>query len=162
MGCVSTNFCIFTVFLVSENKLLILGLFRRYFLQILPQLKNFFQKSKCAHHPRTRRHLCAKFDFLRPSRSVVGYRLKKKNSHPDTHPAYFAISKPQCFALRNNRPTIKFPDSFRKPPDTQRSLYLPHSTDLSSSSMSSHSLSVTHSLFHSIPKTYLLHKSFPS
>jgi len=30
----------------------------------LLQLKNFFQKSKCAHHPCTRHHLCAKLTFL--------------------------------------------------------------------------------------------------
>jgi len=36
------------------------------FLQVFPQLI-FFQKSKGAHHPRTRRHLCAKCAILRPS-----------------------------------------------------------------------------------------------
>jgi len=39
------------------------------FLQMLPQLKNYFQKPKCEHHPRSRRHLCAKFDIRRPSQS---------------------------------------------------------------------------------------------
>jgi len=37
-----------------------------FFRQILPQLKNIFEKSKCAHNPHTRCHLCAKFDVLRP------------------------------------------------------------------------------------------------
>jgi len=36
---------------------------------ILPQLQNFFRKFKCAHHPRTRCHLCAKFDVLKLSQS---------------------------------------------------------------------------------------------
>jgi len=37
------------------------------FFATLPQLKNLFQKSNCAHHPRTRRHFCANFDVLRHS-----------------------------------------------------------------------------------------------
>jgi len=53
-------------------------------LPVLPQLKNFFQKSKCAHHPRTRCHFCAKFDVLSQSWDIVW----KKNSHPPRHPAY--------------------------------------------------------------------------
>jgi len=54
---------------VSEEKLAFL-LFASFWpiLAKFVQL-NFFQKSKCVHHPRTRRHLCAKFDVLRPSQS---------------------------------------------------------------------------------------------
>jgi len=50
------------------------GIFGLFFLPILPQFKNFFQKSKCEHHPRTRCHLYAKSDILRPSQSwdIVG------------------------------------------------------------------------------------------
>jgi len=45
-------------------------------LQISPQ------KSKCTHYPRTRRHLCAKFDVLRPSQSRdIVWRTV---THPDT------------------------------------------------------------------------------
>jgi len=51
-----------------ENNLLIFGLFL-WFLLILPQLKSFSKNHKRARHPRTRRHLCAKFDVLRPSQS---------------------------------------------------------------------------------------------
>jgi len=54
----------------------------------------------------------------------------------------------------------QLPDFFRKPIDTQSSTRLPHSTHLSSSSMSTHLLSVTLSLFRSILKTYFFHKSF--
>jgi len=55
------------------------------FLQIWPRYI-FSQKSKCAHHPRTRRHPCAKFDVLGPSQSWdIVWRI---NSHsprdPDT------------------------------------------------------------------------------
>jgi len=39
------------------------------FLQILPQFFKNLQKSKCVHHLCTRRHLCAKFDDLRPPQS---------------------------------------------------------------------------------------------
>jgi len=60
--------------------------------------KNLLQKSKCAHHAHTRRHLYA---F-----SVLRYRLQRKTvtypeSHPDRHPANFAIREPQCSALGN-------------------------------------------------------------
>jgi len=55
---------------------------------ILLQLKTF-QKSKCAHHPHTRCHLCAKFDALRPSESWDIVRVEKKQSptQTDRHPA---------------------------------------------------------------------------
>jgi len=56
-----------------------------YFLQIFPQLKNFFQKSKCTHHPHTRCHLCAKFDVLRPSQSWdIGWRKKQSPTQTPT------------------------------------------------------------------------------
>jgi len=42
-------------------------IFGGFFLKILLQLKNFFQKSKCVHHPCIRCHRCPKFDILRPS-----------------------------------------------------------------------------------------------
>jgi len=42
----------------------IFGLFFSHFATI-----NFLEKSKCAHHAHTRRHLCAKFDILKPSQS---------------------------------------------------------------------------------------------
>jgi len=35
-------------------------------------LKKLFQNCKCAHHPCTRRHLCAKFDVLRLSEISSG------------------------------------------------------------------------------------------
>jgi len=54
---------------VQVEKIGILGLFLACFLQILPQLKHFFLTPTWAHHPCTRRHLCAKFDILRPSQS---------------------------------------------------------------------------------------------
>jgi len=64
--------------------------FLAYFCQLL-QLEKLFHKI---------RHLCAKFDILRPSQSwdIVW----RNNSHPPRHPAYFAIHEPQCSAPRNN------------------------------------------------------------
>jgi len=64
------------------SSLAFFGLFVAVSLQILPQLKNFFQKSKCVHYPHTRLHLCAKFDILRLSR----FRdiIWRKVTHPDT------------------------------------------------------------------------------
>jgi len=53
-----------------------------HFLQILRQLKNSFQ------NPRTKHHLCAKFDVLRPSQSRDSAWSK---SHSPRDPAYFAI-----------------------------------------------------------------------
>jgi len=50
--------------------------FWHFFLQILPELKNFLQKSKCVHHSRTSRHLCATSDVLRHSQSW-GIALRK-------------------------------------------------------------------------------------
>jgi len=70
-------------------------------LQILPQLKTFFFKSKCAHHPCTRRHLWAKFDIFRPSQSWDIVWRKITATHPDRHPAYFTIWELQYSALRN-------------------------------------------------------------
>jgi len=52
------------------------------FLPTLLHIKNFFQKSKCVYHPRTRCHLCAKSDILTPAQSI--YCLNKKVTHPDT------------------------------------------------------------------------------
>jgi len=64
----------------------VFALFGQFFLQISLQLKNFFQKSKCVHHPRTRRHLCDKFDvrseaFSVPPQISLG---EKPVTHPDT------------------------------------------------------------------------------
>jgi len=74
------------LFVVSEVKcveknVLIFGVFC---VQIMPQLKNFFQKSKRAHHLRTRRHLCVNFDVLRSSQSrdIASRRKKQSNNHP--------------------------------------------------------------------------------
>jgi len=39
------------------------------FVQILPRIKTFSKISKCVHHPRTIRHICA---TLRPSQSYTG------------------------------------------------------------------------------------------
>jgi len=51
------------------------------FLQTEPQfLKTFFEKYKCVHRPRTRRHLCAKFMFLRLSFEISF----GENTHPPT------------------------------------------------------------------------------
>jgi len=51
-------------------------------LQILPQFK-FSRNLKFVHHPRTIRHLCAKFDVLGPSQSwdIV---CRKTQTDPDT------------------------------------------------------------------------------
>jgi len=67
--------------------------FSRFFLQILLQLQNFYQKSKCTHHARTRRHPYAKFDVLKPSQSWdIAWR---KTDQPTIHTAYFAIRGPR-------------------------------------------------------------------
>jgi len=69
-----------------------------YFLPnfcILPQIKNFFQKSNCAHYPRIRHHLCAKFDFL-GLRSPEYSFGEKTVTNPSRHPAYFAIHTEEC------------------------------------------------------------------
>jgi len=58
------------------------ALFRVFSLQILLQLKNFCQKSKCMHHHRTRCHVCAKFDVRRPSQSSD--IAQRKTSHTPT------------------------------------------------------------------------------
>jgi len=72
--------------------------FLAIFWQILPQLKNFSQKCKRAHHPRrpTRRHLCAKSNVLMPFQSWDSLWREKTVRHRDTHPAYFATREPQC------------------------------------------------------------------
>jgi len=66
------NFCISTkLILVTEvacgNNWIIYDvfwpIFGRLFANFATIEKNFFQKSKCTHHLRTKRHLCAKFDF---------------------------------------------------------------------------------------------------
>jgi len=73
------------------------------FLQSLSQLKNFFlQKSKCVHHSRTRRHISAKFDVIRPShaRDIV---WRKAVTHPptqtDIHPP--SLFRHQWTSLRS-------------------------------------------------------------
>jgi len=70
---------------VFFGKLAFLVYFWHFQLQILPQLKTFLQKSKCAHHSHTRHHICAKFDVPRPSQSWD--IIWRKNSHPLTNPA---------------------------------------------------------------------------
>jgi len=56
--------------------------FSTFFLKILLQLKNFIQKSKCAHHLCTKHYLSANFDVLRPSQSRdIAWR---KTGHPPT------------------------------------------------------------------------------
>jgi len=47
-------------------------------------IKKFFQKSKHVHHPRTRRHLCAKVDILKPSHSWDIIWRKKLPAQTDT------------------------------------------------------------------------------
>jgi len=64
------------------------GLFFAFFLQILQQIKNFYQKSKCVHHPCTKRHLCAKFDVLRLLSPEISLG---KNLVIPKQPAYFGI-----------------------------------------------------------------------
>jgi len=60
---------------------LVFGLFWNSFVKFAT-VKYFFEKSKGVHHPRTKRHLCAKFDVLRPSQSWdIAWRTK---SHPVT------------------------------------------------------------------------------
>jgi len=61
-------------------------------------IKKLYHKSQCAHHPCTRRHLCAKSDVLTPSQSRD---IVWRKSHPIRHPPYFAIREPRCSALRN-------------------------------------------------------------
>jgi len=58
------------------------AIFGTFLCQILPKLNNFFQKSKCKHHPGTRRHLCAKFDILKPTQSGDTVWRKKAITHP--------------------------------------------------------------------------------
>jgi len=80
MGYVCANFCLCTVSVFWSNVWRIICPFYAYFwhfLKILPQLQNFSQKTKCVHHPHTRRHLCAKSDVLRLSQSwdIARYSL---------------------------------------------------------------------------------------
>jgi len=51
-----------------------------HFFANFATIKNLFQKSKCVHHPFTRRHLCAKFDVLRPSQSWFIFWRKNRSS----------------------------------------------------------------------------------
>jgi len=67
-------------------------------LQILPQLKNFFQNCKCTHYPHTRRHLSTKSDVLRSSPEIL---FGEKNSHPHRHQLISAST------LKNNGCKIK-------------------------------------------------------
>jgi len=61
-----------------ENNLLIFGVFADFATG-----KNVFQKSKCVHHSRTRRHLCAKFDVLRLLSPEISFG-EITVTHPDT------------------------------------------------------------------------------
>jgi len=58
------------------------------FLQILPQIKNFFQKSKCAHILILDANFVPKLTFLGLLSPEISFG--EKNSHPPRHPAYFA------------------------------------------------------------------------
>jgi len=52
-----------------------------FFFANFATIKNFFQKSKCTHHPRTGRHVFAKFDVLRRlSRLSLEISFKEKQS----------------------------------------------------------------------------------
>jgi len=75
---------------VRVEKIGVLAYFGR-FLQILPQLKNFFENSKFTHHSRTRRHLCAKFDLLGLLSPEMSFG-EQTATHPPRHSAYFATS----------------------------------------------------------------------
>jgi len=75
---------------VFYGKFAFFDLFLAFFANFTT-IKKLFQKSKWVHHPRTIRHLCAKFDILMLSQSwEIVWRI---NSHPPRqwHPAYFAI-----------------------------------------------------------------------
>jgi len=58
----------------------VFGQFFAAFLQILPQLQNFFLKSNSCHHPRTRRHPCA-LGFLSPE---ISFGEKQSPNYPPT------------------------------------------------------------------------------
>jgi len=65
-------------------------------VQILPQLRNFFQKSKCAHHPRAiNAAFVPNLTFLGLLSLETSFGDKKTSSHLDTQPADFAIREPQ-------------------------------------------------------------------
>jgi len=60
----------------------VFGLFLAVLANFATIKKLSFQKSKCAHHPHTRRHLYAEFDVLRPSQ--FWDRSEKKQSPNQT------------------------------------------------------------------------------
>jgi len=51
-----------------------------------PTIKKLFQKSNCARHPRTRLHLCAKFDILSLPIHEISFAEEKRVEGLTRHP----------------------------------------------------------------------------
>jgi len=92
---------------VKKNMLILAFWFILAFFANFATNRKLFQKPKCAHHPRTRRHLCTKFYVLRLSQSwdiVWKTTVTHTNTQTPNYPAYYvAIRKPLIKCSKKNQ-----------------------------------------------------------